>query len=74
MVTAKRMAIATITGIRTRMAEFIKTDCWGVIPASEPGSTRMPACRSSRDSKPDSLQVIGSPLKAGMTGEVGGYQ
>lgn len=67
-------AIATITGIRTRMAKFIKTDCWGVIPASEPGSTRMPACRSFRDSKSDSLQGIGSPLKAWMTSEVGGYQ
>lgn len=74
MVTARRMAIAMITGIRTRMAKFIKTDCWGVIPASEPGSTRMPACRSSRDPQPDSLQVIGSPLKAGITAEVGGYQ
>ncbi len=74
MVTARRMAIATITGTRTRMAEFIKTDCWGIIPATEPASTRVPACRSSRDSKPDSLQVIGSPLKAGMTSEVGGYQ
>lgn len=74
MVTARRMAIATITGIRTRMADVFRVFFKGVIPAAEPGSTRMPACRSSRVSKSDSLQAIGSPLKAGMTAEVGGCQ
>ena len=74
MVTARRMAIATITGIRTRMADVFRVFFKGVIPAAEPRSTRVPACRSSRDSKSDSLQAIGSPRKAGMTAEVGGYQ
>lgn len=67
MVTARRMAIATITGIRTRMADVFRFFFKGVIPASEPGSTRTSSCRSLGAIQAAALRTSGSPLKAGMT-------
>lgn len=67
MVMARRTVIATITGIRTPMADVFRTYNMSVIPSPEPGSTRDCACRSSGISCSVALQTSGSPHESGMT-------